>query len=312
MHKVISAERGAGSAPVPAPVPVRSAIDGGNGVSDELPQVTADDEADEADRLRQDMPHSARMYDYFLGGNTNYAVDRDAAEEVIRFFPAVRTVARVNRAFVHRSARFLAREHGVRQFLDIGTGIPTAPNLHEVVQDEIAAARITYVDNDPIVLVYADSLLRSSPEGATGYVEADVRDPGHLLDVVRERGCLDLTQPVGLSLNALLHFVPDELDAYGVVNSLVEPLAPGSYLTISHCTPDFAPDEWARIAAVYGKNGTALQVRTRAEVLAFFEGLELLAPGVEVAHRWHPEPASGPSLISDAESSLYAGVARKS
>lgn len=115
------------------------------------------------DRLRQDLPHSARMYDYYLGGNTNYAVDRDAAEQVILSFPAVRTAARVNRAFVHRSARLLARDHGIRQFLDIGTGIPTAPNLHEVVQREAPDARVTYVDNDPIVLVYADSLLRSSP-----------------------------------------------------------------------------------------------------------------------------------------------------
>ncbi|MFG1807192.1 SAM-dependent methyltransferase [Streptomyces sp. NPDC049040] len=285
-------------------------------MSDELPRITAEaeDGAESAEgpgRLRQDVPHSARMYDYYLGGNTNYAVDRDAAQQVVRAFPAVRTAARVNRAFVHRSARLLARTHGIRQFLDIGTGIPTAPNLHEVVQREAPAARVTYVDNDPIVLVYADSLLRSSAEGATGYVEADVRDPEHLLDVVRRDGCLDLTQPVGLSLNALLHFVPDDMDAYGVVGGLVGALAPGSYLTISHCTPDFAPDVWAAIVEVYTKGGTPLQVRSRSEVRDFFTGLELLDPGVEVAHRWNPEPGSGPSLISDADASLYVGVARK-
>ncbi|WUH94366.1 SAM-dependent methyltransferase [Streptomyces sp. NBC_00433] len=273
-------------------------------MSDELPQITQD-------RLRQDLPHSARMYDYYLGGNTNYAVDREAAEQVIVTFPAVRTAARVNRAFVHRSARLLARDHGIRQFLDIGTGIPTAPNLHEVVQREQPAARVTYVDNDPIVLVYADSLLRSSPEGATGYVEADVTDPVRLLDVVRREGCVDLERPLGLSLNALLHFVPDDQDAYGVVETLVGALAPGSYLTISHCTPDFAPEVWAAIVEVYTKGGTPLQVRSRSEVLDFFTGLDLLDPGVEVAHRWNPEPASGPSLISDADASLYAGVARK-
>jgi hypothetical protein len=273
-------------------------------MGDELPQTAED-------RLRQDLPHSARMYDYYLGGNTNYAVDRDAAEQVIVTFPAVRTAARVNRAFVHRSARILARDHGIRQFLDIGTGIPTAPNLHEVVQREAPAARVTYVDNDPIVLVYADSLLRSSAEGATGYVEADVTDPEHLLEVVRRDGCVDLTRPVGLSLNALLHFVPDDRDARGVVATLVGALAPGSYLTISHCTPDFAPEVWAAIVDVYTKGGTPLQVRSRAEVGEFFTGLELLDPGVEVAHRWNPEPASGPSLISDADASLYVGVARK-
>ncbi|UWE09238.1 SAM-dependent methyltransferase [Actinacidiphila bryophytorum] len=273
-------------------------------MGEELPQAAGD-------RLRQDIPHSARMYDYYLGGNTNYAVDREAAERVIATFPAVRTAARVNRAFVHRSARTLARDHGIRQFLDIGTGIPTAPNLHEVVQREIPQARVTYVDNDPIVLVYADSLLRSSAEGATDYVEADVTDPEQLLDVVRRDGCLDLDLPVGLSLNALLHFVPDEQDAYGVVAALVAALAPGSYLTISHCTPDFAPEVWAAIVDVYTKGGTALQVRSRDEVREFFTGLDLLEPGVAVAHRWNPEPASGPSLISDADASLYAGVARK-
>ncbi|MFC4033478.1 SAM-dependent methyltransferase [Streptomyces polygonati] len=278
-------------------------------MSEELPQASAGGEVE--DRLRQDLPHSARMYDYFLGGNTNYEVDRSAAEKVIRSFPAIRTVARVNRAFVHRSARLLARDHGVRQFLDIGTGIPTTPNLHEVVQGEAPEARITYVDNDPIVLVYADSLLRSSPEGATGYVEADVRDPAHLLDVVRRDGCVDLARPVGLSLNAVLHFVPDDADAYRIVRELVERLAPGSYLTISHCTPDFDPDAWAAIVDVYTKGGTPLRVRSRAEVLEFFGGLELTEPGVQVAHRWHPEAASGPSLISDAEASLYVGVARK-
>jgi hypothetical protein len=279
-------------------------------VSEELPEAEVG--AEVADRLRQDMPHSARMYDYFLGGKTNYEVDRKAGEAALHRFPAARTAARVNRAFVHRSARFLARDQGVRQFLDIGTGIPTQPNLHEVVQSEAPGARITYVDNDPIVLVYADSLLRSTPEGATGYVEADVRDPLSLLAAVERDGCVDLDRPLGLSLNAVLHFVPDDRDPYGVVRTLVDRLAPGSYLTISHATPDFDPVGWAAMVEIYTKGGTPLQVRKREEVLAFFDGLELLEPGLTVAHQWHPEPASGPSLVSNAESSLYAGVARKS
>jgi hypothetical protein len=277
-------------------------------VSDELQHATEG----QFGGLRQDVAHSARMYDYYLGGKTNYEVDRQAAQEVISWFPAIRTVARVNRAFLHRSVRMLARE-GVRQFLDIGTGIPTAPNIHEIVQAEQPQARVTYVDHDPIVLVYADALLRSSREGATSYVEADVREPAALIEAVRRDGCLDLDEPVALSLNAILHFVPDDQDAYGIVQSLLGELAPGSFLGISHCTPDFDPEAWEAIVGVYESAGTPVRVRSHEEVSNFFEGngLELLEPGVTVAHQWRPEPQSGPTLISDAEASLYAGVARK-
>ena len=275
-----------------------------------MPSLGTND-TDASDQLRQDLPHSARMYDYYLGGKTNYAVDRDAAEAVIQNFPAIRTVARINRAFVHRSAQFLAQERGIRQFLDIGTGIPTAPNLHEVAQQHAPDARVAYVDNDPIVLVYADSLLTSSPQGATTYVEADVRDPQELLARVQETGCLDFDLPIGLSLNAVLHFVPDDLAPYEVVDALVDRLAPGSYLALSHCTPDFDPQAWAAIVEVYTSRGTPTQVRSKAEIERFFEGLDLVDPGVVVAHRWRPEADSGPSLVSDAQASLYAGLGRK-
>ncbi|SEG89412.1 S-adenosyl methyltransferase [Actinacidiphila yanglinensis] len=264
-----------------------------------------------SDRLRQDRPHSARMYDYFLGGKTNYAVDRSAAEDAIRRLPTLRTTARVNRAFVHRSARFLARECGIRQFLDIGTGIPTAPNLHEVVQREAPVSRIVYVDNDPIVLVYADNLLGSTPEGATEYVEADLTDPGAVLAAVEEADCLDLSLPVGLSLNAVMHFVPDDVDPYGVVATLLDRLAPGSYLALSHVTHEFAPEAWAQITEIYTSGGTPLRTRDQAEVEGFFDGLDLVDPGVIVAHQWRPEAASGPTLVTNAQSSLLAGVARK-
>jgi hypothetical protein len=263
------------------------------------------------ERLRQDRPHSARMYDYYLGGKTNYTADREAADEVIGSFPAIRTVARVNRAFMQRSARFLARECGIRQFLDIGTGIPTTPNLHEVVQAEAPDARVVYADNDPIVLMYADSLLTGSAEGSTGYVEADVRDPADLLARVAETGSIDFARPVGLSLNAVLHFVPDRMDPYGIVRALVGHLASGSYLVLSHCTPDFDPEAWAAIVDVYNKSGTPAQVRDKAEVERFYAGLELVDPGVVVAHRWRPEPAGEPEAVTDAQVSLYAGVARK-
>ncbi|SCF84643.1 S-adenosyl methyltransferase [Streptomyces sp. MnatMP-M17] len=261
--------------------------------------------------LRQDRPHSARMYDYYLGGKTNYAVDREAAEEVTRHFPGIGAAARVNRAFMHRSARYLAGHCGIRQFIDIGTGIPTAPNLHEVAQEAAPDARVVYVDNDPIVLVYADELLNSSSQGATAYVEGDVTDPGSVLAAVEESGCLDLERPVGLSLHALLHFVPDDRDPYGIVRTLLDRLAPGSYLSLSHCTPDFDPVAWAGIVEVYHSAGTAAQVRSRAEVLRFFDGLTLADPGLVVAHRWRPQAASGPSLVTDAQVSLYAGVAQK-
>ncbi|MEW1794614.1 SAM-dependent methyltransferase [Streptomyces niveus] len=261
--------------------------------------------------LRQDLPHSARMYDYYLGGKTNYAVDREAAEEVIRHFPSIGVVARANRAYMHRAARYLAEHCGIRQFIDIGTGIPTTPNLHDIVQDSAPESRVVYADNDPIVLVYADRLLKGSPQGATDYVEASVTDPDGLMAAVEHSGCLDLRRPVGLSLHALMHFVPDDRDPYGVVRTLLDRLAPGSYLSLTHCTPDFEPEIWREIEGVYARGGTQVQVRTYAEVLRFFDGLTLQEPGLKIAHRWRPEPGSGPGLVTDAQVSLYAGVAQK-
>ncbi|MFI6208072.1 SAM-dependent methyltransferase [Streptomyces sp. NPDC051041] len=260
--------------------------------------------------LGQDRPHSARMYDYYLGGKTNYAVDREAARAVIRVFPAIETAARANRAYMHRAVRYLA-QRGVRQFIDVGTGIPTAPNLHEVVQAVRPDASVVYVDNDPIVLVYADELLDGTPEGTTRYVEADATRPDEVLAAVEGTGAIDFDQPVALSLHALLHFVPDDKDPYGIVGRLLERLAPGSCLSLSHCTGDFDPEAWAAIVDTYRQRGTPAQVRTRAEVLRFFDGLRLADPGLVVAHRWRPEPGSGPGPVTDKQVSLYAGVARK-
>ncbi|MFE7448224.1 SAM-dependent methyltransferase [Streptomyces griseus] len=261
--------------------------------------------------LGQDRPHSARMYDYYLGGKTNYAVDRDAAEAVIRRFPSIPTAARINRAFMHRSVHFLAAERGIRQFLDIGTGIPTTPNLHEVVQAVDPRSKVAYVDTDPIVLAYADSLLTSSPEGETSYLEASVTNPGAVIEAVREDGCISFDEPVALTLHALLHFVPDEQHAYEVVGRLVDALPPGSYLSLSHCTGDFAPEAWQAIVDLYTQKGTPTQVRSHAEVLRFFDRLDLVDPGLVVAHRWQPAPGSGPGLATDTDASLYAGVAVK-
>ena len=260
--------------------------------------------------LGQDKAHSARMYDYFLGGKTNYAVDRAAAETVIRHFPAAEAAARANRAFMNRAVRCLARL-GVRQFIDVGAGIPMSPNLHQVAQSIAPDSRVAYVDNDPIVLVYSDALLDSAAEGETCYVQADATEPAALIDAVKREDIIDFGQPVALSLHALLHFVTGDHEPYRIVGQLMRELPSGSYLSLSHDTGDFAPDAWRAAVDTYTRAGTPAQVRTRAEVLRFFEGLQLIEPGLVVAHRWRPEPGSGPSLVSDAQVSVYAGVARK-
>lgn len=250
------------------------------------------------------------MYDYYLGGTTNYAVDREAARAVIEVFPAIETVARVNRAYMHRAARYLAQQ-GVRQFLDVGTGIPTTPNLHNVVQDVAADCRVVYVDNDPIVLVYADELLDGTSEGRTAYVQADATEPDDVIAAVVEKDVLDFNQPIALSLHALLHFVPDDRRPRELVARLLEPLVSGSYLSLSHCTGDYAPEAWQAIIDTYIQRGTPAQVRNRAEVERFFTGLDLVDPGLVLAHQWRPEPGSGPAVLTERQVSLYAGVARK-
>ncbi|KUO03346.1 SAM-dependent methyltransferase [Streptomyces caeruleatus] len=256
-------------------------------------------------RLDTSKPHSARMYDYFLGGKDNYPVDAEAAEQVVSLFPDVRDMARTNRRFMHRASRLLA-ERGVRQFLDIGTGIPTEPNLHQIVQGIAPDARVVYADNDPIVLRHAEALLHSTREGRTAYVHGDVREPGKILAEARET--LDFSRPIALSLVALLHLVPDEDEPARIVSELIEPLAPGSHVTLSHATGDFDPETWERVVEVYRRGGTPAQVRSREAFAAFFTGLDLLAPGVALAANWHPEQGEQPG--SD-DIPLYVGVARK-
>ncbi|MFJ4152686.1 SAM-dependent methyltransferase [Streptomyces galbus] len=260
--------------------------------------------------LGQDRAHSARMYDYYLGGKTNYAVDREAAQAVIQVFPAIEMTARVNRTYMHRAARYLAGQ-GLRQFIDLGTGIPTAPNLHQVVQEQVPDATVVYADNDPIVLVYADELLDSTPEGTTCYIEADVTAPDKLLEAVEASGVIDFGRPVALSLHAVLHFVPDEQDPYSIVTRLLQELAPGSFLSLTHCTGDFEPQAWEAIVETYRQRGTPAQVRSHAEVLRFFGDLELVDPGLVVAHHWPAGPHGTPQEVTDGQVSLYAGVGRK-
>ncbi|KPI08301.1 protein of unknown function DUF574 [Actinobacteria bacterium OK074] len=258
-----------------------------------------------AGRIDTSKPHSARMYDYYLGGKDNYPVDWEAADKVIALLPETRNIARANREFMHRAARFVA-ERGVDQFLDVGTGIPTAPNLHQVVQEVTPAARVVYADNDPIVLRHAEALLHSTPEGRTAYVHADVRDPGQVLAYAREH--LDFDRPVALSLVSLLHFVTDDADPYGIVRQLLEPLAPGSYFVVTHVAGDVNPEVFKKTDVVYHKGGIQTKVRSRDEFQAFLDGLELCEPGVVTVPRWRPDDRM---TIRDERIPMYGAVARK-
>ncbi|MFJ9950889.1 SAM-dependent methyltransferase [Kitasatospora sp. NPDC091207] len=283
--------------------------------------------------LRLNVPHSARMYDYYLGGFTNFAADREAAGQALAVLPWVRSAARANRAFMHRSTRSLA-EAGLDQFLDIGTGIPTSPNLHEIAQRVNPAARVVYVDNDPIVLSHAQALLTGAREGRTAYIEADLADPVALLAAPGLRDTIDLSRPVALSLNAVLHFVPDDLAgpgvpdradgpdapadrgfpgphrAHAIVEHLKAALAPGSALVISHLTADFAPEEVARVTGIYRAAGTPLQARAHRELSRFLAGWTALAPGLVPVPRWRPADP-GDAAVTDIEASGYAAVAVK-
>jgi hypothetical protein len=260
--------------------------------------------------LQLDRPHSARMYDYYLGGYTNFPADREAAGKAITAFPSALVAARANRRFMQRSTRCLAGA-GLSQFLDIGTGIPTSPNLHEVAQGVTPAARVVYADNDPIVLAHAAALLRGTPQGRTAYAPGDVTDPEALLHSPDVRRTLDLDRPVALSLNALLHFVPGDRSAHEIVEYFKKELAPGSALSITHVTADFAPEAIGPVVQVYNSAGTPVQSRTLSEFTAFFEGWTLMEPGVASTQRWRPDPEDSLGGITDAEASCYAAVARK-
>jgi O-methyltransferase involved in polyketide biosynthesis len=251
--------------------------------------------------------HPARVYDYWLGGKDNFEADRVAGEETIAAYPAIRASARANRAFLARSVRYLAAEAGIRQFLDIGTGLPTASNTHEVAQSIAPESRIVYVDNDPLVLSHARALLTSSPEGVTAYLDADLRNTDQILEHAAET--LDLTKPVAIMLLAILHYLPDLNEAQRVVARLVSAVPSGSYLTISHAASDISPDEMAEMIRRMNKHlaeGNHVG-RTHDVVAQFFDGLDLLEPGVVKVTEWRPESA----MQAEGPTSLWGGVARK-
>jgi hypothetical protein len=254
-------------------------------------------------------PHPARMYDYYLGGKNHFAADRETAEKGLAAWQAGRTAARENRAFLGRAVRFLVAEAGVTQFLDIGTGLPTTNNVHEVAQEIEPSARVVYADNDPLVLAHARALLTSSPEGRTAYIHADLRDPGSILSDPAVGEVLDFGQPVALMLVAVLHFVPDEFEPARVLRTLTDALPSGSYLVASHITGEHDPVGPATGAAAYRAAGLPAQLRDGDEFARLaFSGLELVPPGVVLVSEWRPD-TTGPRP-TPSEVSWYGGVAR--
>jgi hypothetical protein len=254
--------------------------------------------------------HSARIYDYIIGGADHYPADREAGDAMVREWPALPVHMRANRDFMNRAVRHLAEKAGVRQFLDIGTGIPTSPNIHEIAQSVSPDARVVYVDNDPLVLRLSQGLLNGTPEGRTSYIEADMRDPASILEAPELRATLDLTRPVALLVIAIVHFMTDEDDAVGIVRRLLDPLPSGSHLAMSIGTAEFAPDEVGRVAREYAARGMPMRLRTFAEAAEFFTGLEVVEPGIVQVHKWHPD-GSGTEVIRDADIAMYGVVGRK-
>jgi len=250
--------------------------------------------------------HIARVYDYWLGGKDNFAVDRAAGDQAIQAFPNIPLSARANRAYQARVVRFLAGEADIRQFLDIGTGIPTANHTHQVAQSVAPECRIAYVDNDPIVLSHARALLASHPAGATDYIDADLRDPQKILDGAAQ--LLDFSKPVAVMLMAILQHIGDENDPYAIVATLIDAMPPGSYLALSHPASDIDAEAMAKMAVVLNQMmAEKVTFRDRAAMSGFFAGLELVEPGLVQASKWRP--ASEIEAASPA--ALWAGVARK-
>jgi len=258
--------------------------------------------------LRTDVPHSARVYDALLGGKDNFAVDRATAEKMTQILPGLRTTALANRQFMVRVARHLTVERGIRQFLDVGTGLPTSPNLHQVVQAVDPASRIVYVDNDPLVLVHARALLTSTPEGRTGYVDADLRDVEAIFRA--PEFTLDTSEPIAVTLIAVLHFIEEDDLVQDILARLMKPLCSGSVLALSMTTTETDPDNAPAAFAEARKRGIPNVPRTKAVIERMFDGLDLLPPGVVPVHRWRPDDQSA-GKVDDRNIHVYGGVAVK-
>ena len=250
--------------------------------------------------------HSARVHNYWLGGKDNFAADRAAGDAVMEAYPGIVMSVRANRAFLARAVRFLAAEAGIRQFLDVGTGIPAANNTHEVAQSVAPGCRVVYVDYDPIVLRYAHALLTGSAPGTIDYIDADLRDPQTILRHAART--LDLKKPVAVMLIAIMHLIVDEDDPYGIVGQLMDAVPPGSYLALSQVASDIQAEQMAEGAKRYNRLARETQRhRNRAEVARFFDALELTEPGVVPVQQWRPAS----ELEATARSAMWGGVARK-
>lgn len=252
------------------------------------------------------VPNVARIYDYLLGGKDNFAADREAAEQAMRINPDIVSAARANRAFLVRTTSYLARQAGLRQFLDIGTGMPTNRNIHEVAQSIAPRSRVVYVDHDPIVLTHARALLTSAPEGVTDYLEADLREPGKILAEAAQT--LDFSRPVAIMLIAVLHLILDRDDPYDLVGQLVDAVVPGSYVIISHAASDL--DTEAMISMTNRLNELMAQQavpRTHREVAAFFAGLDLVEPGLVRIPEWRPASVSDTAVRAQ----MWGAIGRK-
>jgi len=252
-------------------------------------------------------PSAARMYDYYLGGNHNFAADRAAAQQVLAAIPDASLAAQANRAFLRRAVRFLI-DAGVRQFLDIGSGIPTIGNVHEVAQQAAPDARVVYVDLDPVAIAHSRQLLAGNDRATA--IQADGRHPGRIVDHPDVRTLLDFDQPVAVMMVAMLHFVSDEDDPAGMIRALHDTVASGSYLVLSHGTSENHPREGAAGKAVYQRTASPLTLRTRAELAALFAGFPVVPPGVVWAPQWHPD---SPAEVGEhpETTGILAGVGRK-
>jgi hypothetical protein len=257
-------------------------------------------------RLDTSVASIARIYDYWLGGKDNFAVDREAAEAMIRQYPEIVTGVRKNRAFLGRAVHYLAAEAGIRQFLDIGTGLPSSNNTHEVAQRAAPESRIVYVDNDPIVLNHAKALLTSTREGACAYIDADLRDAGKIVQDAADT--LDFTQPIAVCLIMILQFLPDEDDPWQIVRALMDTVPPGSYLTIAHPASDVDLGLGPAFRQLNTRMGpTQVVARSHEQVSRFFDGLDLVDPGLVQLHRWRP----GAGADTTRPLAAYGAVARK-
>jgi hypothetical protein len=267
--------------------------------------MTADEEVHNPFGFDTSVAHNARVWNYWLGGKDNFQADREAGDRVYAMFPRIVDVARADRAFLARAVSF-GVDRGLRQFLDIGTGLPTADNTHEVAQRLIPEARVVYVDNDPLVLTHARALLTSAAPGVTSYIDADVRRP---TQIIGEAGrTLDLSQPVGVMMLGVLNFVLDDAEAITVLDRLMAAMPSGSYLAVSHPTTELGGEANAQAMKFWNEHATPpITARGRDQVVRFFDGLELAEPGVVPIAKWRPDPA----LLHAPEVALYAGVARK-